>query len=307
MQGLSRIGKNLAEGFFLDAGSKSVEASANVLQNYGKSGNWNVVGDFTSGYIDSSLEDANALKNIVTSGGTSEDWQGAIMLLAPGGSGRRDATNQADNSHSNNGDLTNSHENTNSESNTNDNNSAESETNSENENSVRPNIPNQNTRTPTSERGEAFEDNSSKPKNWKEHENNVTDDLRNKNSNVGEQITLDVTGVDSNGNPFTKRIRIDNLHRTANGTYQLTDAKYSNVTDLTNASNADLRNTFTQNQKPVYDAIGGKDGASIISITPVGKNAENMGLISGESITVEPNVQIAVNNPNGGIEYRDYP
>lgn len=170
LQGLGRIGKNLAEGFFLDAGSKSVEASANVLQNYGNTGNWNVVDDFASGYIESSLEDANALKNIVTTGGKAEDWQGAAMLLAPGGGGRRDATNHAGGSHNNNGDGS-STENSNSDISSTENNNTESETSTENESSVRPNTPNENNTTPTSERGEAFEDNGGDPPGTKRDKN----------------------------------------------------------------------------------------------------------------------------------------
>ncbi len=170
LQGLGRIGTNLAEGFFLDAGSKSVEASANVLQNYGETGNWNVVGDFTDGYIESSLEDANALKNIVTTGGTGEDWQGAVMLLAPGGGGRRETANQADGSHTRNRDAT-AHENSNSDGGSTDINTTQSETHSENESSVSTNVPSESNTVPTSNKGEAFEDGSSDPPGTKRDKN----------------------------------------------------------------------------------------------------------------------------------------
>lgn len=157
LQGLGRIGTNLAEGFFLDVGSKSVEASANVLQNYGESGEWNVVNDFASGYKESTLEDLNALNNIRQSGGNSGDWEAAIMLLAPGSGGKRDASNHADGNHNNGGDGT-SHENSNSESNNSENTNIESENNTENESNVKSNTPNNNNNKPTSDTGEAFED-----------------------------------------------------------------------------------------------------------------------------------------------------
>ncbi|PUV24398.1 hypothetical protein [Sphingobacterium athyrii] len=157
---------------------------------------------------------------------------------------------------------------------------------------------------------DAYEDpKPKKPKDWSEHEANVTDELQTQNPDVtvGEQITLDVTGIDANGKPFTTRIKIDNLHETSPGTYQLTDAKFSSVKDLTSVPTTDLRNTFTNNQKPVYDAIGGKGGAKITEIKPAGQRATDMGLKTGKPINVEPKVKVAVNDPNGGIIYRDYP
>lgn len=301
LQGLGRIGTNLAQGFFLDAGSKSVEATANVLQNYGETGNWNVAGDFASGYWDASVEDYNALRNIVTNGGSAADWEAAVMLLAPGGGSNNNNSNTGNgnsNTDGGNGDGNSSDSSTNSEADRNNENNTST-------NVVAPGNPN----APTTKKGEAFEDPQKQAQNWQEHENNVTDDLESQNPDVtvGQQITLVVEGIDANGKPFKKRIRIDNLHDTGNGTYQLTDAKFSSVNDLTQATNNQLRNTFTQNQKPVYDAIGGKDGAQIISVIPVGQNASDMGLTPGQPINVEPNVHIAVNNPNGGIVYTDYP
>lgn len=180
-------------------------------------------------------------------------------------------------------------------------------TKAEDDSGVKSNTPNESNNKSTSDKGEAFEDTAKKSQNWQEHESSVSNDLKNKHKNVGEQITLNVTGIDSDGKPFTKRIRIDNLHKTESVTYQLTDAKYSEVKDLTNSTNAELRNTFTKNQKPDYDDIGGKDGASITSVTPAGQRAIDMGLKPGEYIIIEPNVQVGVNNPNGGIVYRDYP
>ncbi|WP_024466851.1 hypothetical protein [Treponema pedis] len=148
-----------------------------------------------------------------------------------------------------------------------------------------------------------------KAKQWKKHENKVSDDLKaNKPSGtVGKQVTLVVEGIDTKGKPFKKRIRIDNLQETSPGKYQLTDAKYSGVKDLTKVSNKQLRNTFTTNQKTVYDAIGGTNGAKVTKVTPVGRNASKAGLAPNEPINIEPNVNIGVNNTNGSITYRKYP
>lgn len=148
-----------------------------------------------------------------------------------------------------------------------------------------------------------------KGKQWKEHENKVSKDLKTKNpsSTVGKQVTLVVEGIDTKGKTFKKRIRIDNLQETSPGTYQLTDAKHSEVKDLTQVSNKQLRNTFTTNQKTVYDAIGGTNGAKITKVTPVGENASKAGLVPNEPINIEPKVNIGVNNSNGSITYRKYP
>jgi hypothetical protein len=145
-----------------------------------------------------------------------------------------------------------------------------------------------------------------KKKVWKKHEDCISDHLGSKHPIVGKQITLKVEGIGTNGKPFKKKIRIDNLYKDKSGRYQLVDAKHSSVKDLQNVPKMELRNTFTKNQKIVYDAIGGKNGAKVTKITPVGKNANDMG-INVKNIIIEPKVEIGVNTANGGIYYRDYP
>lgn len=136
---------------------------------------------------------------------------------------------------------------------------------------------------------------------WKKHENNVSNDL----GTSGKQVTLVVEGIDEAGAPFKKKIRIDNLQKVGKTKkYQLIDAKYSSINDLTKATENQLRNTFTENQKTVYDAIG---QGRVSSVTPVGKNALKAGLVPNEPIRIKPKVNIAVNNPNGGITYIGYP
>lgn len=154
LQGLGRIGTNLAEGLLLDFGSKSAEATANVLQNYGETGNLNVVDDFASGYVESSLEDLNALNNIRKNGGAYSDWEAAVMLLAPGGGGNRDNTNNNAHNNSNNIDGDNSNGDSH-----NSNNSENTESNTD-EHTVKPVDTNKDPNTPTIEKGEAFEDGS---------------------------------------------------------------------------------------------------------------------------------------------------
>ncbi|MFK8269253.1 hypothetical protein [Capnocytophaga cynodegmi] len=150
---------------------------------------------------------------------------------------------------------------------------------------------------------------SDDPPQWKQHEQEVLEDLKaqNPSAEVGEQVTLVVEGTDAAGKSFRRRIRIDNLYKTENNTYQLIDAKHSSVNDLTKASPEQLRGTFTTNQKTVYDAIGGKDGATVTSVTPVGENASKAGLVPNRPINIEPKVNIGVNAPEGGIVYKGYP
>ncbi|MGM5629618.1 hypothetical protein O2K51_01850 [Apibacter raozihei] len=142
--------------------------------------------------------------------------------------------------------------------------------------------------------------------NWRDHQNNVTQELRenNPNTSVHEQVYLDVQGTDVHGNPFSKRIIADQMYDTGNGSYQIIDSKFSSVNDLTTVTSTDLRNTFTNNQKPVYDAIGGNGSITSVSIADV-PSSHNMGLTPGQ-ISVSGPVQIAVNTPNG-IIYRTYP
>ncbi len=165
--------------------------------------------------------------------------------------------------------------------------------------------------------GQAFEEgtggsgNKDKRKAWQKHEDAVTDDLIANGKEGGTQITLDVEGVDTNGNSFKTTIRVDNLHQTADGSWQITDAKHSSTKNLAD-NKVNLRNTFTKNQKLAYDAIGGAEGkggikAKVTSIKPRGANADNMGLNLNKEININNKIDVAVNNPNGGITYRTYP
>jgi RHS repeat-associated protein len=137
--------------------------------------------------------------------------------------------------------------------------------------------------------------------NWRQHEQLVTQNLQNATPGrtIGTQVTLDVT---NNATQQTARIRIDNLLPQgpgANPTYQLVDAKFSGVTDLTNAN---LTNRVTPNQAQVYPWISSGQNVTVV---PVGQNAINAGLTPGVGINVNPSVQIHVNGPNG-IVVRPY-
>jgi len=133
---------------------------------------------------------------------------------------------------------------------------------------------------------------------WQQHEQLVTQQLvaDNPGVNIGRQVTLDVTGPTGE----TVRIRIDDLVPT-NGRYQLVDAKFSSVTDLTNPA-TDLTNTVTDNQSVVYDWVARGEQVTVV---PEGANAEAAGLTPGVPIQVQPSVQIHVNGPNG-IVVRNY-
>jgi hypothetical protein len=125
---------------------------------------------------------------------------------------------------------------------------------------------------------------------WQQHEQQVTQALQNANpgANIGRQVTLDVTSGTQ-----TARIRIDNTVPTPSGRFQLVDAKFSGVQDLTTAN---LSGTVTPNQTTVYGWI--RNG-SPITVVPRGANAAAAGFTPGVPIVVEPNVQMHVNSPTG--------
>ena len=138
--------------------------------------------------------------------------------------------------------------------------------------------------------------------NWQQHEQFVTQTLAaaNPGVNVGEQVTLMVV---NNTTGEVATIRIDNIYQaggtTAEPIYQLADAKFSSVNDLTTAN---LNNTLTDNQSIVYPWIARGDSITII---PSGQNAANAGISPGWPIQLNPSVQIYVNGPNG-IVVRPY-
>jgi hypothetical protein len=134
---------------------------------------------------------------------------------------------------------------------------------------------------------------------WQDHQDNVTAALEKNNpgATVGEQVTLDVT---NNATGQTVTIRIDNTVSTGPNTFQLVDAKYSAVDDLTTAS---LGGTLTPNQSDAYEWIGRGDS---VTVMPRGAQAAEAGMQVGVAIQVEPSVQIHVNGPNGSIVVRKY-
>ncbi|GHS94650.1 hypothetical protein FACS1894207_3230 [Bacteroidia bacterium] len=148
--------------------------------------------------------------------------------------------------------------------------------------------------------GKSYEDGNGKA--WKEHEAKVQSDMKSKYENSGSQITLDVEGIDAQGNLFKETIRVDELSwNPKTKKYIITDAKHSQTKDLTRSK---LDGTFTESQKPSYDAIGNGRASSI---TPRGDNAKKMKLSTGQAIEVENSINVGVNNNDGGITYRKYP
>jgi hypothetical protein len=135
---------------------------------------------------------------------------------------------------------------------------------------------------------------------WQQHETLVTQALRSQNPGapIGRQVTLDVTNVRSG---VTETIRIDNTVP-QNGVYQLVDAKFSGVRDLTQPT-VNLTSTVTQNQQAVYSWISG--GQPVV-VVPRGANAVKAGMTPGVPINVAPTVQIHVNAPSGGTVVRTY-
>jgi hypothetical protein len=110
----------------------------------------------------------------------------------------------------------------------------------------------------------------------------------------GQQVTLDVTGPGGR----TVTIRIDDLYRTPSGSWQLVDAKFSRVRDLTSAN---LTSTATANQRLAYQWI---TSGTATSVVPRGTFAQSAG-IAGSSIPVSSSVEVHVNSPTG-ITVRNY-
>ncbi|MBI2804656.1 MAG: hypothetical protein HYX68_06690 [Planctomycetes bacterium] len=138
---------------------------------------------------------------------------------------------------------------------------------------------------------------------WGQHQRLVTKALRNANAGrpIGVQVSLDVTNRNTGQ---TVRIVIDNLvpqGTAANLTYQLVDAKFSRVYDLTSPT-VNLARTVTVNQRVAFDWI--RTGQPL-TVIPRGGNARRAGLTPGTPITLTPGVQIHVNGPNG-IVVRQY-
>jgi RHS repeat-associated protein len=145
---------------------------------------------------------------------------------------------------------------------------------------------------------------------WQVHEENVYNDLAKNNpqGQFGKQVTLDV--YNKNGQMETIRVDILFKPNAKSSLYELVDAKFSSVRDVTNSK---LESMDTESQGNAYNWIKNNQVSSII---PRGENAINAGLPVGQSIQVSPLVKIAVNIPQNpqnqsiygmtGILYRNY-
>jgi hypothetical protein len=144
---------------------------------------------------------------------------------------------------------------------------------------------------------------------WQVHEEGVYNDLlkNNPQGQFGKQITLDVY----NKNGQMETIRGDILFKSPGSQmYELVDAKYSSVKDLTNVN---LKSTLTESQQAAYEWI--KTGQAAV-IIPRGGNGAQLNFAPGVPIKVSPQIKIAVNVPQTpqnqaqygarGILYRNY-
>ena len=131
------------------------------------------------------------------------------------------------------------------------------------------------------------------------HEAAVAQRLRvvNPGTAVPEQVYLDVTNVKTGAQT---RIRIDAMYEASPGKYQLVDAKFSSVKDLTTSN---LQSTVTKNQKLAYQWI--KDGNATVRVSQVPSAAAKGFGAGGQVLDVGSNVQLHVNSP-GGIVVRNY-
>lgn len=78
------IMSNFGQGLFNGAGFKLIDGATNWLNTYGDTGSAST-DDFTQGVKESTFGDVAAIRSILTTGGTMQDWVAAIMLLTPGG------------------------------------------------------------------------------------------------------------------------------------------------------------------------------------------------------------------------------
>lgn len=75
---------NFGQGLFSDVSFKVLDGVTYTLDTYGQTGQASVTDLFT-GIKESSFGDINAVKSIVTTGGSAQDWLAAGMLLMPSG------------------------------------------------------------------------------------------------------------------------------------------------------------------------------------------------------------------------------
>lgn len=130
----------------------------------------------------------------------------------------------------------------------------------------------------------------------------MTGDLVNSNPgrNIAVGCSLDVTNMATGQ---TVRTIPDNLLEVGPRTYEIVEAKFSRVNNLTKASRATIRAAATTPQRTVFDWIS---TGQPIRIVPAGNRAAQAGLPVGGTITISPNIRIGVNNPNGGVVYRTW-
>ncbi|MHA4808141.1 RHS repeat-associated core domain-containing protein [Flavitalea flava] len=144
---------------------------------------------------------------------------------------------------------------------------------------------------------------------WKVHEEAVYNDLvkNNPQGQFGKQITLDIYNKDGR----METITIDFLSKLPTSpVYELVDAKFSSVKDLTNTNS---KPQYTESQSASYRWLKNNEVAAVI---PRGLNAAKAGLVVGQAIKVNPQVKIAVAIPqtaqnaaqygSRGILYNNY-
>jgi len=130
---------------------------------------------------------------------------------------------------------------------------------------------------------------------WANHETNVTKHLRETygNTNVGRQITIDITL--KNGNTIT--CRVDNLVKDGSS-YKIIDAKSSISKQLHTKTAEDLASSWsTKNQKAFYDALKNGD---VQSIKPRGNLAmdyfDGLGIDVPDNLPIKKSIDFYVND-----------
>lgn len=136
---------------------------------------------------------------------------------------------------------------------------------------------------------------------WKAHERIVTSEVAaaHPGSNIGEQVTLDVTNLRTRQ---TVTIIADNTILLSDGNYKIVDAKYSSRRDLSDTS-VSVRQTATSNQRTAYDWIARGEPVTVV---PRGGKAREAGMTPGQPITLRPEIDIVVNRPGGGTVTRPW-
>ncbi len=133
---------------------------------------------------------------------------------------------------------------------------------------------------------------------WRGHEAAVVGRLQ---STLGDDFASKVyLRVETpSGKAYT--IIPDGLERSGNS-FIVHDAKFSQSKDLMNLPTQQLRNTFTTNQRPAFDAIAAGEAKVTLLNSQGGRALLGRDFQVGKPINVQPSINLYVNTPSGIVK-----